>query len=88
MRVNVLGTEYIILYDTPEEEMPENADGCMDQSTKTIKLAKFETNRNSIQNMKDYTKKYCDMKLSTPFCMNQDCGITVVMFKRGDNAKK
>ena len=55
--VNILGTEYNILFDVPEEEMPEGADGCMDNSTKIIKLAKMDVDRNSIQNMEDYKCK-------------------------------
>ena len=35
--VKILGTEYKIIDNVSFEEMPENADGCMDQSTKTIK---------------------------------------------------
>lgn len=57
MKINVLGTEYTILFDVPDEEMPEGADGCMDQSIRTIKIGKFVSDRNSIQNLDDYRKK-------------------------------
>ena len=46
--VNVLGTEYKIIFDVANEEMPEDADGCMDQSTHIIKIAKLESDRNSV----------------------------------------
>ena len=56
-KINVLGTEYTILFDVPDEELPEGADGCMDQSIRTIKIGKFVSDRNSIQNLDDYRKK-------------------------------
>lgn len=56
-KVNVLGTEYTILFDVPEEDMPEGADGCMDQSIKTIKLASFEPTRDSLKDLEEYKKK-------------------------------
>lgn len=57
-KVNILGTEYIILYDVDENQMPEGADGCFDQSIHTIKIAKFEdTSKDSLQNLNEYKKK-------------------------------
>lgn len=55
--VNILGTEYKIIFDVPDEEMPEGADGCMDQSIQTIKIVEFESDRNTIQDMDSYRKK-------------------------------
>lgn len=55
--VNILGTLYEIHFDVPEEKMPEGADGCMDQSIHTIKIAEFESDRNSIQDLDSYRKK-------------------------------
>lgn len=55
--VNILGTEYKIIFDVPDEEMPEDADGCMNQSIQTIKIAEFESDRNTIQDMDSYRKK-------------------------------
>ena len=55
--VNILGTEYTVMYDVPDEELPEGADGCMDQTLRTIKLAQFEPNRNSVQNLSAYRRK-------------------------------
>jgi len=55
--LDVLGTEYTILYDVPEEDMPEDSDGCMDQSIKTIKIRKFEPCRNSLSDLTEYRKK-------------------------------
>ena len=57
LKIDVLGTEYTILFDVPEGEMPEGADGCMDQSIRTIKIGKFEPDRNSLSNLSEYKKK-------------------------------
>ena len=56
-KVDILGTEYTILHDVLPESMPSDADGCMDCSTKIIKIAKQEITRNSLQDMGEYTKK-------------------------------
>ena len=32
MKVNILGAEYEIIVDAPDEMLPEDSDGCMDQS--------------------------------------------------------
>ena len=56
-RISILGTPYTVLFDVPEEEMPENSDGCMDQSIKTIKIAKFEPSRDSLKNLNEYRNK-------------------------------
>ena len=45
-KVNILGTEYTIRFDVPDNDMPEYADGCMDQSIREIKIAKTEKDRN------------------------------------------
>lgn len=55
-KVNILGTEYTILFDVPESEMPEFSDGCMDQTTKKIKIMKLESDRNSVENLDEYKK--------------------------------
>ena len=41
-KVNILGTEYEIIIDAPEELLPPDSDGAMDHSTKKIAIAKFE----------------------------------------------
>ena len=56
-KVNILGVEYTIIFDVEEENMTEGADGCMDQSTRTIKVAKLEFDRNSLQDLEEYKKK-------------------------------
>lgn len=56
-KVNILGTEYTILFDVPETEMPEYSDGCMDQTIKTIKIAKIETDQDSVKDLEEYKKK-------------------------------
>lgn len=55
--VFVLGTEYEIMTDVPEEGMPENADGACDVTTKTICIAKMTIDRNSVKDMESYKKK-------------------------------
>lgn len=57
MKVDILGTKYKIVMDAPEEMLPEDADGAMDQSLKRIVIAKFVSDRNSIKNLDDYGKK-------------------------------
>lgn len=57
MKVNVLGTEYTIFTDVKEEDMPECADGCMDQSIHVIKILELKTDRNSLKNIDEYRKK-------------------------------
>lgn len=57
MKVNILGTEYTVWLDVPEKELPENADGCMDQSIRTIKIGKFEPGRNTVRDLAQYRKK-------------------------------
>lgn len=56
-KVNILGTEYEIVLDAPDEMLPEGADGAMDNSIKRIVIAKFEPSRNSIKNLEEYQKK-------------------------------
>ena len=55
--VNILGTEYEVIMDAPDEMFPEDADGAMDHSVKRIVVAKFESNRNSIKDLDVYRKK-------------------------------
>ncbi len=57
MKVNILGIEYQIYFDVNEDDMPEPCDGCMDQSVKAIKIAKFSYDRNSLKNLDEYRKK-------------------------------
>lgn len=57
MKVDILGTKYKIVMDAPEEMLPEDSDGAMDQSLKRIVIAKFVSDRNSIKNLDDYRKK-------------------------------
>ena len=54
--VSILGTEYEIVTDAPDEMLPDNADGAMDQSIKRIVIAKFEPDRNSIKDLESYRK--------------------------------
>lgn len=55
--VSILGTEYEIVTDVPDEELPDNADGAMDQTVKRIVVAKFEPDRNSVKDLETYGKK-------------------------------
>lgn len=58
--VNVLGTEYKIIF-ADENEKPRlktmECDGYMDQSIKEIVIAKFEQDGRSLEDLNDYTKK-------------------------------
>ena len=57
-KVNVLGTEYTIKMDVPQEDMPLEGDGCMDHSIKEIWIAAFgESDRDSIKDLDSYRKK-------------------------------
>ena len=56
-KVNILGTLYKIYFDAPDEKLPEGCDGCMDQSIHQIRIAKLESSRNSLMNLKEYKKK-------------------------------
>lgn len=56
-KVSILGTQYKILFDVPEEEMPDGADGCMDQSIHTIKIAEMKSDINSLSCLDEYRKK-------------------------------
>ena len=57
MKLNILGTEYTVVFDVLEENMPIDADGCVDQSVKLIKIAKMEQERNSLMDLESYKKK-------------------------------
>lgn len=55
--VNILGTEYEIVIDAPDEMLPPNSDGAMDHSIKRIAVAKFEADERSIKDLDAYRKK-------------------------------
>lgn len=55
--IKILGTNYRIFFDVPEDEMAENCDGQFDYSTKTIKVIKMKTDRNSVENIDAYKRK-------------------------------
>lgn len=55
--VNILGTEYEIIIDAPDEMLPEDVDGAMDHSVKRIVVAKFESDRDSVKDLDVYRKK-------------------------------
>lgn len=54
--VEILGALYTIHFDVPDDKLPEGADGCMDQSIHQIRIAKFETDRNSLMDLDEYRK--------------------------------
>lgn len=54
-KVNVLGTEYKIIFNA--EEMPDGADGTMNCTNKTIKIAKFVKTPDSVQDGEAYLKQ-------------------------------
>ncbi|MDD3362655.1 MAG: hypothetical protein PHW34_13380 [Hespellia sp.] len=55
--VDILGTKYKIVCDVDEEQLPEGADGSMDQSIHEIRIVRMERDRNSIENLESYKKK-------------------------------
>ena len=57
MKVNILGTEYTILFEVPPEDMPSDADGCMDCTTKTIKLARIDPDGDTVKDLAAYRRK-------------------------------
>lgn len=61
MKVNILGTEYDIIYSTPKKHPVLNsADGVTDTTTKEIivnKLEKEQRNRDSLKNLVKYRNK-------------------------------
>lgn len=56
-KVNILGTEYTIILDVPEKDMLKDADGYMDNSTKTIKIVKLEQCEGSLTDLEEYKRK-------------------------------
>ena len=57
MKVNILGTEYEIIIDAPDEMLPPDSDGAMDHSIKRIVVAKFEPDERSIKDLDAYRRK-------------------------------
>ena len=57
MKVNVLGTEYEIILDAPDELLPEDAEGAVDVTLKRIVIAEFVVDRNSVKDLNAYRKK-------------------------------
>ena len=53
-KVNILGVVYTIKYNIPEEEMPENSDGVMDYSIKTIKIAELVQGKDTVVDLQKY----------------------------------
>ena len=53
-KVNILGVVYTIKYNIPEEEMPENSDGVMDYSIKTIKIAELVQEKDTVVDLQKY----------------------------------
>ena len=57
-KVNVLGTEYTIKTNVPQEDMPLDSDGCIDPSIKTIMIVDFgNPDEDSIKDLESYKKK-------------------------------
>lgn len=56
-KVNILGTEYEIVIDAPDEMLPPDSDGAMDHSLKRIVVAKFVPDERTIKNLDAYRNK-------------------------------
>ena len=62
-KVIILGTEYSIFFrDEKDDPKLKNCDGYMDGSVKKIVVGIFESDEMSIENLKDYSKKWFDMR--------------------------
>ena len=57
MKLDILGTEYIVINDFKAEDMPDDADGCIDPTTRVIRISEIERDKNSIQGVEAYQKK-------------------------------
>ena len=53
-KVNILGAVYTIKYNVPEEQMPEDSDGVMDYSIKTIKIAELVQDKDTVVDLQKY----------------------------------
>lgn len=54
-KINILGTEYKIIYVTAAEDAElENINGCVDPTTKIIKLRKYEPAEKRINNVENF----------------------------------
>lgn len=53
-KINILGAVYTIKYNVPEEQMPEGSDGVMDYSIKTIKIAEFVQDKDTVVDLQKY----------------------------------
>lgn len=65
--IDILGTQYEIQFDVPANEMPEEADGCIDVTTHTIKIAMLEPDRDSVQDMNAYGRKVLRHEITHAF---------------------
>lgn len=65
--INILGTKYRLILDAPDELLPEDADGAMDQSLKQIQVRVMEANRNTLQNLDEYRKKVIRHEITHAF---------------------
>ena len=56
-KIKVLGTTYTIIFNAPEEDLPDGADGCMDHSEKVIRIRNIEPDRDTVKNIGFYITK-------------------------------
>lgn len=68
-KVNVLGTEYNIIYRKHEDEkrLKKGSDGTIDVSIKEIIVAIFEADDSSMQDLEDYQKRVTRHELTHAF---------------------
>ena len=71
--VHILGVEYTIYFDVNPDELPEGSDGCMDQSTRSIKIAEMEVTKDTLQNLADYQKKVLRHEIVHAFMYESGC---------------
>ena len=73
-KVNVLGTDYTICFDVSENEMPVNADGCTDHSTKEIKIAVMKAEQDSLGDLEAYKKQVLRHEIVHAFLFESGLG--------------
>ena len=73
MKINILGTEYEIVIDAPNEMLPPDSDGAMDHSIKRIAVAKFVPDERSIQDLDAYRKKVLRHEIVHAFLYESGC---------------
>lgn len=66
--VQILGTDYDIFIDVDPEQMPEGADGCLDQSICMIKVVQMgDASRDTLADLDEYRNKVLRHEITHAF---------------------